>query len=331
MRNDYNDSSPTNFFVVQQVNQELSRHGVELPGRLLDNWLAIRKNLKVQLVHDPILLTLLKKLEVVKPRASHVKLASCAALYTALKRHPALRHLVQPIQALRQEEPPLGAVSSVVPPEQLQPPRQSGTLRQLNLYGGGVHDNNHNASSPPPFMATLTAAALGDNAIATGGSRPTVNTDTPSATTRADRAANTINAAAHGGRGAAGYRPLQDKDMFYTSRHRFPTRLPRRADWNRADGGSKKSRFGLLFQFRSRKKVPRECPFRTELKRYEQWCLEPLNLAAGGKPGVQPKTLRSYANVLSKYLGFAYKTMGVPLPFVSIRLITNQVKPITLN
>jgi hypothetical protein len=115
------------------------------------------------------------------------------------------------------------------------------------------------------------------------------------------------------------------ENVYYTSRHRFPTTLPGRDDWV-PKGTSTRARFGLLQQFGDRKSLPRECPFRTELKRFDAWCLEPLNLAEGGKRGIAQSTYRSYKNSVSKFLGFSYSLLHVPLHLTSIRLVTNQVR-----
>lgn len=309
------DTASTNFLVVQQVKDELSRHSLILPGRKLDSWLAARSNLKVTVECDTLLLGLLKSLGVVQPQASRVKLASVAAIYTALQRHPVLRFLVEPVKQLRLEVPPLGGTSPIVTNQHLQqrPPIRT-PLRPAGVGLSSVAASEDNGGGTIPEMPK---AGIGTNPRGAGAS------------TSGHGAANATAAACS--RGAATPAVQQ---MYYTSQQPFPTALPQRTDWDNV-GGNTRLRFGLLDGFRRlhskqqnlspRKCLPRQCPYRAELKAYEPWCLAPMNLGEGGKAGITPKTLHGYLSTISKFLGFSYKILGVQLPFLSLRLVTNQV------
>ncbi|GIL68986.1 hypothetical protein Vafri_22290, partial [Volvox africanus] len=81
---------------------------------------------------------------------------------------------------------------------------------------------------------------------------------------------------------------------------------------------------------KSKRKMPPGCiPVVSELHGLEEWCRAPYNFAAGGTIGVSESTYRGIKNTVSKFLGFAHQFLGVPLPYLSLRLFSNQ--HITVN
>ncbi|GIL57134.1 hypothetical protein Vafri_12397, partial [Volvox africanus] len=98
-------------------------------------------------------------------------------------------------------------------------------------------------------------------------------------------------------------------------------------DW----GGADIHRYGILTSVgKSKGKMPPGCiPVVSELHGLEEWCRAPYNFAAGGTIGVSESTYRGIKNTVSKFLGFAHQFLGVPLPYLSLRLFSNQ--HITIN
>jgi hypothetical protein len=144
---------------------------------------------------------------------------------------------------------------------------------------------------------------------------PRVSTAPPVAGAAANPA-GPLGSSSGGGRSPA--------EMYYPVDLPFPYTLPNR-DWGLGSGGP--GRYGILqFLRRGGLGMPTTLPALNELPVFEEWATQRYNFGEGGTAGVSAETCRGLKNTVSKLLGFAHSWLGVRMPYLSMRLFSNQVR-----
>ena len=295
--------NPRNYIIISQFATCL---GVRI--HVVHAWVLSCSKFKTLIVKHPLLISKLKDLGAIKPRATLVKLASCAAIRHAIhSRKPLFASYIAAINTFAQAHPPfVGTCCN---------PVVSAPLCKVRMYESRLKPEQRcgrkaTSSSPRDYQPPQPSPSP---------STPSPPPSPPPSLMNSPRSISRMQSHVEQQQDCSDFH----SPAYYTSEANFPTDLPGR-EWG---SNALDSRIGL-FQYwkKAGKGYPVLAPITHQLQAFNTWCCAPYNFGQHGQRGVTLETYRGVENTVSKFLGFAYSFLEVQLQFLSLDLFTNQVR-----
>lgn len=295
--------NPRNYIIISQFATCL-----RVPNHLVHAWVLSSSQFKTLIVKHPLLIRKLKDLGAIHPRATLVKLASCAAIRHAINsRKPLFASYIPAIRTFAQAQPPLvGTCCNPPISVPLGKVRAYESRLKPKQRCGGKAPSSSLRDYPPPQPSSSP-------------STPSLPPSPPPCLINSTPPISLMQSHVEGQHDCSDFH----SPAYYTSEANFPTDLPGR-EWG---SSALDSRIGLFQGWKkSGRGHPVLAPITHQLEAFKTWCCAPYNFGQHGQRGVTLETYRGVENTISKFLGFAYSFLEVQIQFLSLDLFTNQVR-----